>query len=1069
MMNPSSREFSFFSARHKSFSRIDYILASKTLFNDICSTEMTPVALSDHRAVLCSFSLRAGQSRAARWRFNTSLLQNDIFIRELEAELEEFIKINGPSVDDPRVLWDAVKGCIRNKTISFASNLNKSKKHRINCLESEIAALEQEMLSNFSSENICKRQKLIDELNSLLRREAEFTIHRTRQNHYYNSARPSRLLAYKLRKNNDLAKISAIRTKEGDITSDPVRINSTLQLFYKSLYTSEVPHDDKVCSEFLQPLQLPKLPPEAVCSLEAPIHLEELRLAIKAMNRGRSPGLDGIPPELFEAYWPQLGPLLLNMLNFSIKRGSFSASSNIAIISLLLKKGKPSQDCSSYRPLSLLNCEVKLYAKVLATRLEPYMSHLVHHDQTGFIKSRLASDNVRRLLHIIDSASNSEHQNAILSLDAEKAFDRLEWCYLWSVLEIMGFSDGFISMIKLLYANPSAVVITGSNCSARFPVTRSSRQGCPLSPLLFSLSLEPVAQAIRQSEALEPIIIHNTPHCISLYADDILIFTKNPSKSLPHLLKIFENFSSISGYKINWTKSALMLLGGLDDQIPPLNIPVVSSFTYLGVSISPSLNLLTTDNYNKVLKNVDGDLNRWGMLPTSFQSRLSVIKMNILPRINFVSSMIPLAPPGGYWKKLHSIISSYLWNRKKPRIKASTLQRHRLAGGINLPNFEWYSWSFVLRSLATWLNPEILVSWRPIEEHLTHPYCLSGLVYSNIPQSTVKCDFGPIISHLLTVWHKVHRFVKIPNTFFAQSPIFNNHSLLIDKKPILFPQWSDRGVCVFKDIIGEQGLRAFHDLERSYNLPSTFYFYLQLRTAMRAQGVPWAIELGNHPLHVFFDTKGKINGIVSDLYRFITKASYKPLSLVRLWKTDINTSQDLDWGVIWSNISLSSRNPDHQMIHYRSIHRSYLTPRRLQQMKLRDNPYCDYCPDNTIATLYHMVWQCPEVNRFWHSASSIMSIIIEVPIPFSPCLLLLNDTSSLKLTINNRRLLLAGLTAAKRMIVCRWKPPHALSVRKWLSSYRDIAQLELSTARLHHAKSFNIDCWSELLGKINTM
>jgi len=634
----------------------------------------------------------------------------------------------------------------------------------------------------------------------------------------------------------------------------------------------------------------------------------------------------------------------------------------------------------------------------------------------------------------------------------------------------MGFGDSFISMIKLLYTNPSAVVITGSNCSARFPVSRSSRQGCPLSPLLFTLSLEPVAQAIRQSEALEPIIIQDTLHCISLYADDILIFTKNPSRTLPHLFKIFENFSSISGYKINWTKSALMLLGGLDDQMPLFNIPVVSSFTYLGVSISPSLNLLTADNYNKVLKNVEGDLNRWVMLPTSFQSRISVIKMNILPRVNFVSSMIPLAPPGGYWKKLHSIISLYLWNRKKPRIKASTLQRHRSSGGVNLPNFEWYSWSFVLRSLAIWRNPEILVSWRPIEERLTYPYCLSSLVFSNIPLSTVKRNFGPIISYFFTVWHKVHRLAKIPNTFVAQSPIFNNHLLLIEKKPIVFPQWSNRGVCVLNDIIGEQGLRAFHDLKKAYNLPGTsFFFYLQLRTAMCAQGVPWGIKLGNHPLHEICATKGKIKGIVSEVYKFITTASCKPLSLIRLWKTDINISEDPDWGAVWSNISLSSRNPDHQMIHYRLIHRFYLTPRRLQQMKLRDNPFCDFCSDNTIATYYHMVWQCPEVNSFWHSISSILSSILKRPIPLSPCLFLLNDTSSLNLTINNRRLLLAGLTAAKKMIVCRWKPPHTLLMSKWLSSYREIAQLELSTARLHFTKSFNIDCWLELLEIINEM
>ena len=77
------------------------------------------------------------------------------------------------------------------------------------------------------------------------------------------------------------------------------------------------------------------------------------------------------------------------------------------------------------------------------------------------------------------------------------------------------------------------------------------------------------------------------------------------------------------------------------------------------------------------------------------------------------------------------------------------------------------------------------------------------------------------------------------------------------------------------------------------------------------------------------------------------------------------------------------QNPDHQIIHYKFTHKYYLIPQRLQQMKLRDNPYCDFCPDNTIATFYHMVWQCPEVNRFWHNVSSIMSSIIEGASPHS--------------------------------------------------------------------------------------
>lgn len=114
----------------------------------------------------------------------------------------------------------------------------------------------------------------------------------------------------------------------------------------------------------------------------------------------RSPGLDSLPPELFVHFWSLLGPLLLNMVNSAISVGSFPTSSNIAVITLLLKKDNPPTDCSSYRPLSLLNWEIKFFAEALASRLEYYLHHFIHHDQTGFIKSRLASDSVRRLLHL---------------------------------------------------------------------------------------------------------------------------------------------------------------------------------------------------------------------------------------------------------------------------------------------------------------------------------------------------------------------------------------------------------------------------------------------------------------------------------------------------------------------------------------------------------------------------------------------------------------------------------------------------------------------------------------------
>lgn len=175
------------------------------------------------------------------------------------------------------------------------------------------------------------------------------------------------------------------------------------------------------------------------------------------------------------------------------------------------------------------------------------MNYLIHEDQTGFIKNRVASDNVRRLLHIIEFSNNTDSSTAVLSLDAEKAFDCLEWHFLWSVLRRMGFGNHFITMIQVLYSYPTAMVLTGNICSKQFHVSRSSRQGCPLSLLLFALSLEPVAQAVRQSVSHEPINMHNTKHFISLYADDILLFIQDVSQSLPHLLNIFNSFSQISG------------------------------------------------------------------------------------------------------------------------------------------------------------------------------------------------------------------------------------------------------------------------------------------------------------------------------------------------------------------------------------------------------------------------------------------------------------------------------------------------------------------------------------------
>lgn len=131
---------------------------------------------------------------------------------------------------------------------------------------------------------------------------------------------------------------------------------------------------------------------------------------------------------------------------------------------------------------------------------------------------------------------------------------------------------------------------------------------------------------------------------------------------------------------------------------------------------------------------------------------------------------------------------------------------------------------------------------------------------------------------------------------------------------------------------------------------------------MHAHGVPWSTLLEKHLLHEVLVKNTNNNGITSVLYKYITEAFHKPLSLDNIWRKDIHCPPDIGWLTIWLNTTLSSRIPNHQMINYNFIHRSYLTPQRLYLMKYRYDPYCRFCSDNKIGTFIHMVLQCPEVD-----------------------------------------------------------------------------------------------------------
>lgn len=179
----------------------------------------------------------------------------------------------------------------------------------------------------------------------------------------------------------------------------------------------------------------------------------------------------------------------------------------------------------------------------------------------------------------------------VLSLDMAKAFDSVDWNYMSAVLRHMGFGDAFRTWISLLYSKPMAAIKLGMSVSQQFTVGRGTRQGCPLSPSLFAIAIEPLAIALRKSPDVKALEVGGIRECTALYADDMLLFLQDPGPSLEAVFKILGEYSRFSGLCVNWEKSSAMAIDPDAQAVATQQVPIawVSHFKYLGIHITPNV------------------------------------------------------------------------------------------------------------------------------------------------------------------------------------------------------------------------------------------------------------------------------------------------------------------------------------------------------------------------------------------------------------------------------------------------------------------------------------------------
>ncbi|CAM2100278.1 unnamed protein product [Caretta caretta] len=245
------------------------------------------------------------------------------------------------------------------------------------------------------------------------------------------------------------------------------------------------------------------------------------------MPSNKSPGMDGLTVEFYRTFWDILGPDLVTVWAESLQSGVLPLSCRRAVLTLLPKKGDR-RDLRNWRPVSLLSTDYKIVAKAISLRLGSVMVDVIHPDQTYTVPGRSIFDNLFLVRDLLELGRRDGLSFALLSLDQEKAFDRVDHGYLLSTLRAFGFGPQFVSFLRVLCASAECLVRLNWTLTEPVSFGQEVRQGCPLSGQLYALAIEPFLCLLRRRMTGLVLREPELRLVLSAYADDVLLVVQDP-------------------------------------------------------------------------------------------------------------------------------------------------------------------------------------------------------------------------------------------------------------------------------------------------------------------------------------------------------------------------------------------------------------------------------------------------------------------------------------------------------------------------------------------------------------
>lgn len=351
--------------------------------------------------------------------------------------------------------------------------------------------------------------------------------------------------------------ITQLHAEQGDLIDGSPAVEEHLHRYFSELY-AEVHEEREAVDEFQCCQIIPNADPtNEACTRE--ITTADILAAIKSSAPRKSPGPDGIPKEFYQRLFDVIHREINLVLNEAL-RGDFPPEFVEGVVVLVKKKGN-SNTARSYRPISLLNVDYKIFSRMLKARLDDVMK--LHGILSDGQKCSNAERNIfQATLSIKDRLAQliSRREKAkIISYDLDHAFDRVRTAFLHQTMRSLGFDRRFVDLLACIADRSTSRLLVNGHLSPAFPIQRSVRQGDPISMHLFVLYLHPLVSRLERVCGDDLLVA---------YADDISVISSSVEK-IQQMGELFSNFEIVSGARLNMEKTVSIDVG-LSDGAPLL-------------------------------------------------------------------------------------------------------------------------------------------------------------------------------------------------------------------------------------------------------------------------------------------------------------------------------------------------------------------------------------------------------------------------------------------------------------------------------------------------------------------